>query len=61
MSEAIVLGILLNGLLGMMGEVAVQQLVRIDLHQVQHGQGLGVLVDLQSSNVTLLNTVNCED
>ena len=43
------LQLLLNCLLGMVSFVTVQELVSVDLHQVQHGQGAWVLVNLKSS------------
>ena len=50
--------LLLNSLLGVVSQVAVQQLVSVDLHQVQHGESPGVLVHLQGSDVTFLDTAN---
>ena len=50
--------LLLYSLLGVVSQVTVQQLVGVDLHQVQHGESAGVLVDLQGSDVTFLDTAN---
>ena len=44
----------------MVSKVAVQQFVSVNLHQVEHGQCLRVLVYLQSSDVTFLDTDNCQ-
>ena len=52
------LELLLDSLLGVVSQVAVQQLVSVDLHQVQHGQCAGVLVHLQGSDITFLDTAN---
>ena len=40
---------------GVMGLVAVHEFVSVDLHQVEHGEGVRVLVHFQRPDVALLH------
>ena len=42
-----------------MSQVTVHELVGVHLHQVQHSQGSGVLINLQGSNITFLHSSHC--